>query len=153
MTVRPEIDCCWKCGYDLRGARGDFLRCSECGEANNRRAAGPDGEAWRRKRWSRWAAMTLLGLSGALAGLLGSCFTLGLTRGDWALPLVCAVTWGLSGLAVVAVRHMVTPERLRHRRRRRTLVVAALVGGACAATVLGIFFIAIVLLADLPSPH
>ncbi|HZW05915.1 MAG TPA: hypothetical protein VFF65_02235 [Phycisphaerales bacterium] len=37
--MRPELECCRRCGYDLRDHPSDYILCPECGAPNNRETA------------------------------------------------------------------------------------------------------------------
>jgi ribosomal protein L37E len=128
--VRPEIECCRKCGYDLRDHQADYVVCPECGMPNNREMARREYTSQTRPA-ARWTLACVAGcvsyVPGAIVGGVAAAALQTGTIGDvLAFGLVTAV---LVGAAVFLIVWSGDPPDQRTMRRVGALAAVCLLAG------------------------
>lgn len=128
--MTAETDRCWKCGYDLSKAAGEYVRCPECGEVNNRLTAARDRTVWRRERFQRLSAATVTGVAASLGGCVAGAMVSQLIVRDFVANSLAAFlgAWLACAASIWVVVRSVTPLQQRRARGRKTVVVAVSLG-------------------------
>lgn len=134
----PELECCRRCGYDLRAHPSDYIVCPECGAANNRERARRSFTN-EPKPGAVWTVACFAGCVAYVPIFLLTALALGTVNSAMGDVAGTAATLAFAGVLVGAVVFAVVWDGQRRGTRRMTrgsFIVPACLGVGVAITLL-----------------